>query len=68
MTDIAEINTNCDIAILDDGSEIPILGYYDHSGELEQVDKSLASQAIAGNDEVGYYCICLWDFYPVTIH
>lgn len=66
--DIIYVNTSKDFAVLDDGTEIPILSYYDHSASEEPVDRDEATQAVAGTDETGYYCIQLAGFEPVTLH
>jgi len=62
------VNTALDLAVLDCGTVIPILDYYDHSGDMVPVEKDEATQVVAGNDENGYYCIQLADFGPRVLH
>ena len=62
------VNTTLDLAVLDCGTVIPILDYYDHSGDMVPVDKGEATQAVAGDDENGYYCIQLSDFESRVLH
>ena len=68
MIEIEAINAKHGMVLLSDGSVLPVLEYYDHSGSCEAVDPEDATQMVAGNDTYGYWCVVVAEFKTVEIH
>jgi len=66
--DVEAVNLREEVVLLSDGSFVPIVAYYDHSGSCKEVDKPSATQVVAGSDEKKWWSINLKKFDHVEIH